>query len=100
MALVTGTVIVGLPVVGAVLIVALLVIPGATAYLLVERFGAMLIVATILGGLSAVMGLALSHLFGWASGASIVLAATGFFAIAIALRPFRHRRRPKAVAHA
>jgi iron/zinc/copper transport system permease protein len=100
MALVTGTVIVGLPVVGAVLIVALLVIPGATAYLLVERFGAMLAVATILGGLSAVVGLALSHLFGWASGASIVLAATGFFALAIASRPFRHRRRPKGVAHA
>lgn len=97
MALVTGTVIVGLPVVGAVLVVALLVIPGATAYLLVERFGAMLAVAAGVGGLSAVAGLGLSHAFGWASGASIVLAATGCFLVALALRQGRGMRRP---AHA
>lgn len=98
MALVTGTVIVGLPVVGAVLIVALLVIPGATAYLLVARFGAMLAVATAVGGLSAVLGLAFSHLFGWASGASIVLAATCCFLLALLIQTLR-RRRPEA-AHA
>lgn len=98
MALVTSTVIVGLPVVGAVLVVALLVIPGATAYLLVERFLPMLVIATAVGGLSAVGGLALSHLFGWASGAAIVLAATGFFGLALASHLLRRPR--KAVAHA
>ena len=91
MSVLTGTVIVGLPVVGAVLVVALLVIPGATAYLLVERFGPMLIVATLLGGASAVVGLACSHLFGWASGAAIVLAATGFFLLALAFTLLRDR---------
>lgn len=97
MALVTSTVIVGLPVVGAVLVVALLVIPGATAYLLVERFGPMLLIACVLGGASAVLGLALSHLFGWASGAAIVLAATGFFLLALVFKGLK--RSPLAVAH-
>ena len=98
MATVTGTVIVGLPVVGAVLIVALLVIPGATAYLLVERFGAMLAIATAVGGLSACLGLAMSHLFGWASGASIVLAAAGCFLLALSSLPLRRWRRRAAHA--
>lgn len=97
MALLTSTVIVGLPVVGAVLVVALLVIPGATAYLLVERFAAMLVVATLLGGLSAVSGLVLSHLFGWASGAAIVLAATGYFCVALAWTGVRRLRSPRVV---
>lgn len=98
MTLVTGTVIVGLPVVGAVLVVALLVIPGATAYLLVERFASMLAIATVVGGLSAVFGLAASHLFGWASGAAIVLAATVLFLFALAAHLFK--RRVRRVAHA
>jgi ABC-type Mn2+/Zn2+ transport system permease subunit len=83
MSVLTGTVIVSLPIVGAVLVVALLVIPGATAFLLVERFGPMLALATVLGGASAVGGLVCSHLFGWASGAAIVLSATGFFLLAL-----------------
>lgn len=104
MSVLTGTVIVGLPVVGAVLVVALLIIPGATAYLLVERFGPMLLGATSLGGLSAIVGLAFSHLFGWASGAAIVLAATGFFLVALAIALLRGRLHPpprqgNAVAH-
>ncbi|MFP5500971.1 MAG: metal ABC transporter permease, partial [Candidatus Sericytochromatia bacterium] len=98
MALVTSTVIVGLPVVGAVLVVALLVIPGATAYLLVGRFGPMLLIATIVGGLSAVGGLALSHLFGWASGAAIVLASAGFFGLALLAQWLR--RSGRRLAHA
>lgn len=98
MALVTSTVIVGLPVVGAVLVVALLVIPGATAYLIVSRFGPMLVIATVVGGLSAVGGLALSHLFGWASGAAIVLASAGFFALALLSQLLRRTRR--RLAHA
>lgn len=98
MALVTSTVIVGLPVVGAVLVVALLVIPGATAYLLVGRFGPMLLIATVVGGLSAVSGLALSHLFGWASGAAIVLASAGFFGLALLAQWLR--RSGRRLAHA
>jgi ABC-type Mn2+/Zn2+ transport system permease subunit len=100
MTLVTGTVIVGLPVVGAVLVVALLVIPGVTAYLLVERFGLMLVIATLVGGMSAVLGLAASHLFGWASGAAIVLAATLLFLLALGVHTLKRRtRRSRRLAH-
>ncbi|MEB3330633.1 MAG: metal ABC transporter permease [Candidatus Sericytochromatia bacterium] len=94
MLVLTATVVVSLPIVGALLVVALLVIPGATAFLLVDRFGPMLGLAGLLGGLSAFGGLALSHLFGWASGASIVLAAAVQFALALGFHAARRRRRP------
>ncbi|MEB3221243.1 MAG: metal ABC transporter permease [Candidatus Sericytochromatia bacterium] len=90
----TGTVVVSLPIVGALLVVALLVIPGATAFLLVDRFGPMLALAGLVGGLAAFGGLALSHLCGWASGASIVLAAACEFALALVVHTTRRRLRP------
>lgn len=79
----TGTVVVSLPIVGAVLVVALLVIPGATAYMLVDRLAPMLLVASLVGAASSLGGLVLSHLLGWASGAAMVLAAATFFALAL-----------------
>jgi ABC-type Mn2+/Zn2+ transport system permease subunit len=94
MLVLTGTVVVSLPIVGALLVVALLVIPGATAFLLVDRFGPMLALAGMFGGLAAFGGLALSHLFGWASGASIVLAAAVQFGLALGVHTVRRRLRP------
>lgn len=80
----TGTVVVSLPIVGAILVVALLVIPGATAYLLVDRLAPMLLIAALIGAGSSLGGLVLSHLLGWASGAAMVLAASACFAGALA----------------
>ncbi|WP_215146150.1 metal ABC transporter permease [Exiguobacterium qingdaonense] len=42
--------------VGAILVVAMLIVPGATAYLLTDRFGFMIILSACLGALAAVMG--------------------------------------------
>jgi ABC-type Mn2+/Zn2+ transport system permease subunit len=83
MVMLTGTVVVSLPMVGAVLVVALLVIPGATAYLLVNRLAPMLLIAAGVGAFSSLGGLLLSHLLGWASGAAMVLAATACFVLAL-----------------
>jgi manganese/iron transport system permease protein len=83
MVMLTGTVVVSLPMVGAVLVVALLVIPGATAYLLVNRLAPMLLIAAGVGAFSSLGGLLLSHLLGWASGAAMVLAAAACFLLAL-----------------
>ncbi|MCR6640286.1 MAG: metal ABC transporter permease [Sporocytophaga sp.] len=46
--------------VGAILVVAFLIVPAATAYLLTDRFGLMLVLAAIFGILSAVSGYVLA----------------------------------------
>jgi manganese/zinc/iron transport system permease protein len=42
--------------VGSILVVAMLIVPGAAAHLLTDRFGRMLVVSVVIGGLSALLG--------------------------------------------
>lgn len=98
MALVCGCTIVGLPAVGIILIVALLIIPGATARLLTNRLVPLLVVAGIIGAASGVIGTIVSSLAptpaaaltrGWPTGPSIVLVAASFFVLALLFAPGR-----------
>ncbi|QKS70884.1 metal ABC transporter permease [Paenalkalicoccus suaedae] len=73
--------------VGIILVVAMLITPGATAYLLTERFSVMLFLSALFGVLSAVIGLFFSVIYDVASGASIVLAASSFFVLAFLFAP-------------
>jgi ABC-type Mn2+/Zn2+ transport system permease subunit len=66
---------------------AMLVTPATTAYLLTRRLPRMMLVGSIVGVLSGVIGLYLSFYFGLASGAAIVLVAIGFFLVALVIRP-------------
>ncbi|HAF71046.1 MAG: ABC transporter permease protein [Acetothermia bacterium 64_32] len=84
--LIAVTVVVSLQAVGVALALAMLVIPAATAYLLVERFFHMMWVGAGLGALAGVLGIYLSYWTGIASGAAIVLVATGFFLLALAFK--------------
>ena len=89
-------VVVALQTVGIALMVAMLVTPAATAYLLTRRFGVMMALAAGIGALSGAAGLYLSYYFNMASGAAIVLVCTGFFALAFLFSPRRgliHRLR-------
>jgi len=88
--------VVGLPAVGVVLMVALLVIPGAAARFWSDRFGTTLVAAAIIGVLSATLGTALSATLpsppgaltrGWPTGPMITLAATLCFALSLLLGP-------------
>ena len=81
-------IVIALQAVGLILVMAMLVTPAATAYLMVRRFALMMVVGGALGGLSAVVGLYLSFYFNIPSGAAMVLVATGFYVSATAL----HRR--------
>ena len=66
-------------VLGVTLIAATIVIPAATARLLTHSFSTMLVLSTVLGGLTALGGMYLSYYFDIASGASIVLFAALLF---------------------
>lgn len=83
------TSVVALQVVGVVLVVALLIIPGATAFLLTERFGRMLVIAPATATASAIFGLYLSYWLDVASGGMIVLVQGVLFALAFLFAP-RH----------
>jgi manganese/iron transport system permease protein len=82
--LIAVTVAVSLQTVGVALMVAMLVTPAATAYLLTHRLATMMSLAALVASLSGIIGLYLSYYLSIASGAAIVLTATVFFLLAFA----------------
>jgi manganese/iron transport system permease protein len=83
------TVVVSVQAVGVVLVVAMIVTPSATAYLLTDRFGVMMALGAVFGALSAIGGFYLSYYADVPSGGAIVLVATAFFAIVAVIGPKR-----------
>lgn len=73
--------------VGALLVAAMLIAPGATAYLLTDRFGRMLILSPLIGGLGAFAGAYVSFFLDGAVGGCIVLLQTSLFLLAWLLAP-------------
>lgn len=71
--LIAVTVVVAVKVVGIVLIAAFLVIPAATARLIVHTFRAMTILSILLGEISVILGLLSSYFLDIPSGATIIL---------------------------
>lgn len=103
------TSVVGLQAVGVVLVIAMLVIPGATAYLLTDRFSRMLVIAPVLSGATAVVGIYVSYYLDTASGGMVVLTQGALFALVYLFGPrqgilgsrlaaARRRRRPLTAA--
>lgn len=98
--LVSATIVVSLQTVGNVLVLALVVTPPATARLLTDRLWLMLVSSVAIAVASGVIGLYVSYHAGTAGGGTIVLAATGFFLLALVAAPhhgllgaYLHRRR-------
>lgn len=83
------TTVVGLQAVGVVLVVAMLIIPGATARLLTEQFGRMLVIAPLVAVVASVAGLAASFWLDVAPGGMIVLGQGAVFTIAYLAAPHR-----------
>ncbi|RBM18524.1 anchored repeat-type ABC transporter permease subunit [Streptomyces sp. PT12] len=102
--MVSIAVVISVQTIGNILVLALLVTPAATARLLTDRLAAMMLIAPLLGGLSAVTGLYLSWSLDLPTGGTIVLVATGLFLLAWTLAPrhgllsrlWRRRRSPLA----
>jgi len=73
--------------VGAFLVIAMVVTPGATAYLLTDHFPRLIILSVILGTLTALFGAYISYFLDGSTGAVIVLLQTLLFLIAFFFAP-------------
>jgi len=73
--------------VGAFLVIALVVTPGATAYLLTDRFPRLLILAVGVGSLTSAVGAYFSYFLDGATGAIIVCLQTLIFLVALIFSP-------------
>ncbi|MFF0815331.1 metal ABC transporter permease [Rhodococcus sp. NPDC003318] len=83
------TCVVALQVVGVVLVVAMLIIPGATAYLLTDRFGRMLLIAPATSAVCGVVGLYVAYYQDTSPGGMVVLAQGILFTVVYLFGP-RH----------
>lgn len=86
--------------VGAFLVIAMVVTPGATAYLLSDRFSHVLMIAIALGAATSFLGAYLSYFADGATGGMIVTLQTVIFLIAFVFAPKHGYRAAKKRARA
>ena len=82
LALLALVIVIGLSAAGIVLVMAMLVIPSATAYLLARRFTGVILIGAAIGVISAIAGLYLSYYANWPSGPAMALVAAVIFGMA------------------
>lgn len=87
LSLLSLTAVAGLQTVGIILVVAMLVTPGATAYLLSDRFDHMMLIAMASGVFSSVMGTYISYHIDGSTGGCIVVLQTLLFLVAMVFAP-------------
>ncbi|MFD2257041.1 metal ABC transporter permease [Luteolibacter algae] len=85
--LLAATAVAALQAVGAILVIAMLVTPGATAYLLTNRFGTMLWLSSGLGVVTSLVGAYASYYLNGATGGCIVSLQTFVFLCAFFFAP-------------
>jgi manganese/iron transport system permease protein len=97
------TIVSALKAVGIILVIAMLIAPGATAYLLTDRFERMLPIAVAVALVAAALGTIVSFHMDAATGAAIVLVQAAAFVLALLFAPkhgllaaWRRRERPGA----
>lgn len=73
--------------VGAILVIAMVVTPGATAYLLTDRFSRLLIISVIIGALTSAIGAWISYFLNGETGGVIVTLQTLVFLAAFLFAP-------------
>ena len=73
--------------VGAILVIAMVITPGATAYLLTDRFPRLVLIAVLIGGLSSGVGAWFSYFVNGATGGVIVTLQTLIFLTAFGFAP-------------
>jgi len=83
------TIVASLKAVGIILVIAMLIGPGATAYLLTDSFERMLVIAAATAIVSAALGTIVSFHIDGATGACIVLIQAAFFLLAFLFAPKR-----------
>ena len=95
LALLALVIVIGIQAAGIVLVMAMLITPAASGYLLARRFVNVMVIGAVVGSISAVAGLYLSFHANLPSGPAMALVATGMFAIAAVVK---RRLGPKSVS--
>ena len=100
--LLSACVVAALQTVGAILVIAMVITPGATAYLLTDKLNRLLIIAVLLGAGTSAVGVYLSYYLDGATGGVIVCLQTLLFLMAFLFAPkygLVNRRMKKAGKH-
>ena len=85
--LLSACVVAAMQTVGAFLVISMIVTPGATAYLLCDRFSRLIITAVAIGCLTSFAGAYLSYFLDGATGGIIVVLQTAIFLMVFVLAP-------------
>jgi manganese/zinc/iron transport system permease protein len=87
MALVAVTAVASFEAVGSILVVAMLVAPPATAHLLVDRLGPMIVLSALMGALAAVIGYVLGVWIDTNYAGMMTVSASGLYGLAVLFSP-------------
>ncbi len=87
--LLSASTVAALQTVGAFLVIAMVVTPGATAYLLTDRFPRLILISVSIGVITSLVGAYLSFFLDGATGGIIVVSQTALFLLAFLFAP-RH----------
>ncbi len=85
--LLSASTVAALQTVGAFLVICMVVTPGATAYLITDRFPRLLVIAVALGALTSAVGAYASYFLDGATGGIIVVLQTIIFLLTFLLAP-------------
>ena len=85
--LLSAAVVAAMMTVGAFLVIAMVVTPGATAYLLCDRFPRLIIVSVLIGTITSFLGAYASYFLDGATGGGIVTLQTAIFLLAFVFAP-------------
>lgn len=85
--LLSASTVAALQTVGAFLVIAMVVIPGASAYLLSDRFSSVILISISIGTLTSLVGAYSSYFLDGATGAIIVLLQTVIFLLSFFFSP-------------
>ncbi len=85
--LLSASTVAALQTVGAFLVICMVVTPGATAYLLTDRFARLLMIAVAIGALTSLTGAYASYFLDGATGGVIVVLQTMIFLLVLLLAP-------------
>ena len=99
MVMLSVTILVTMRVIGTLLISALLVIPAATARMITNSFGRMLLLSPVLGSTSCLVGMNLSYHLDTSAGATIILVSAAAFTATYLLAGRRARVRVASLHH-
>jgi manganese/zinc/iron transport system permease protein len=87
LAMLATVTIVGLPIVGVILMAAMIIVPAATARFWTDRLYKMLVLSGALGATAGILGTKVGH--GYPAGAAIVLTASTLFGMSLLFAPHK-----------